>query len=149
MESENPIKINLSEDCDHCIAAEAHSQRASVWLKVLRGAAIGTAGGVIGLIGLSFLPAAGLAAIALTALAGSIVAGLTYNVLKSEKSSSIDLVNQKKSYTMEAAQAAPITTIVRAPQTLYAESETYHRDRVVAAARQALLSMDHTKMSPQ
>ena len=46
-------------------------------------------------------------------------------------------------------KSPPAPEIVAYPSPIqYPESTTYHRDKVLAAAREALVSMDHTKMSP-
>lgn len=43
---------------------------------------------------------------------------------------------------------APITTVVYEGYADYPQSDTHHRDKVLAQAKQALLSMDHTKAVP-
>jgi hypothetical protein len=48
----------------------------------------------------------------------------------------------------ENIKEGPVTTVMYEGQTQYPPSETYHRDKVVASAKQALLSMDHTKSIP-
>jgi hypothetical protein len=48
----------------------------------------------------------------------------------------------------ESTKEAPVTTVVYENQPQYPASETYHRDKVMASAKQALLSMDHTKALP-
>lgn len=50
--------------------------------------------------------------------------------------------------TDHALQEPPISTIIYDTMDDYPRSDTYHRDRVLASARQALLSMDHTKSVP-
>ena len=42
----------------------------------------------------------------------------------------------------------PVNTIMYDAYPDYPQSETYHRDKVLASAKQALLSMDHTKSVP-
>ena len=46
------------------------------------------------------------------------------------------------------AKEAPVTTFVYDGALEYPKSDTYHRDKVLASAKQALLSMDHTKSIP-
>jgi hypothetical protein len=51
----------------------------------------------------------------------------------------------------DAAAKAPseVTTLVSDNFVAYPSSDTYHRDRVLAAAEKALLSFDHTRATPQ
>jgi hypothetical protein len=48
----------------------------------------------------------------------------------------------------ENTKEPPVNTVMYDGQAQYPASETYHRDKVVASAKQALLSMDHTKALP-
>ena len=49
----------------------------------------------------------------------------------------------------ETAAPAPNREITNYPSHIsYPESATHHRDKVLAAAKEALMSMDHTKMAP-
>lgn len=48
----------------------------------------------------------------------------------------------------QAPQQNSKQTVIYEPQINYPESNTYHRDKVIAQAKQALLGMDHTKLPP-
>ncbi len=151
MANKNPPEIKqLSEKqgYDRPEAVLMHNSK-TMLMGALLGAAIATIGGIIGIIGLSLLPDVALGATGFALVTGCAIAGFIYGAFKPDSFYNGATACMQPSCTMEAASSSPINTIVQAPQTLYPESETYHREQLMAAARKALLSMDHTKMSPQ